>query len=493
MGESIISYDPRDGHVNGEVAATPADQLPEVMARAQAAFQQWGPLSHQERRPYLKAFKREVLGRADEIARLVSAESGKSLEDALSLDVLTSLTVMDHYCRKAGVYLADRRAGWWPFFTTHSINRFRPRGVAAVITPWNYPFFLPMISLFSAVAAGCSVVLKPSELTPLTGRLFVELATAAGLPPDLVQVVQGGGELGAALVAAGPDVIAFTGSTAVGRKVALEAARTMTPVILELGSCDPVIVLEDADLRQAARATAWGACVNAGQTCVSVERVYVVDAVYDQFMEELEGAFDAVTAGTGDRRDIGPITLPTQIEVIERHVGDALRRGARARRGGHRVEAGGGIYYAPTILEEVDHSMEIVAEETFGPVAPVIRVRDEEEAVALANDCRFGLHASVWTRNRKRGMGVATRLKAGTVAVNDVTINFITPGATFGGVGDSGLGSALGPEGIRAYCHPQGIAVSRLRWPTSALLGARFPRRRGRRYWKALAHLLYRW
>lgn len=493
MGESIVSYDPRDGHVIGEVVVTPPQQLTEIMARSRAAFESWAELSHAERRPHLKAFKRQVLDRSEEIARLVSAESGKPFEDALSLDVLTALTVMDHYTRKAGVYLADRRAGLWPFLSTASVNRFRPRGVAAVISPWNYPFFLPMISVFSAVAAGCSVVLKPSELTPLTGGLFADLAAAAGLPEDLVQVIQGDGEVGAALIAAGPDVISFTGSTGVGRKIAMEAARTMTPVILELGSCDPMLVLEDADLRQAARTAAWGACVNAGQTCVSVERIYVVDRIYDGFMAELDKAFNAVAAGTADRREIGPITSPAQIEVIERQVDEAVRRGARIRRGGHRADTGGGIYYAPTILEDVDQSMEIVIEETFGPIAPVIRVADEEEAIRLANRCRFGLHASVWTRSRKRGIRVAGRLKAGTVAVNDVAINFITPGATFGGQGDSGLGSALGPEGVRAYCHPQGIAVSRLRIPTTAILGARFPRRRGRLYWKTLARLLYRW
>ena len=472
---------------------TDPEEVSDVIARSRKAFRRWSGLTHRQRRSHLRSFKLAVLREGESIASLVRSETGKPLVDAYAYDVLTALTVMDYYVRRAERLLRDDRGGLWPYVTMKGWTEYHPLGVAAVISPWNYPFFLPMIPTVTALAAGCSVVLKPSEVTPLSGQLIADLAGRAGLPTDLVQVIHGDGRTGAALVQGGVDVVAFTGSTEVGKLVASEAARTLTPVILELGGKDAMVVLGDADLRQTARAAVWGGNLTAGQTCVAVERLYVVDSVYHEFMSQLEAAFDAVAAGTGDGRELGPIIHPPQLEIIEDHVRDALERGARVLRGGRRVEQGSALYYEPTLLVDVDHSMKVMREETFGPVLPVMRVPDESAALEMANDSRFGLHGSVWSRDRNRAIHLASQLRSGTVAVNDVGVNFINPTVAFGGIGDSGYGASFGKDGIRSFCYPKSITSARLRWPTSRLLGAWYPRRRSLRYWKALAKVLFRW
>lgn len=492
MTARLTSFDPRNLEVVGDVPVTPIDEVAAVVERSRKAFEVWSSIPPSGRKELLKSFKRVVLDRGEEIARVVAAETGKPVADAYAFDVLTSLTLMDHYVRKAEKYLKPRRASTWPYISTRAWTEYHPRGVAGVISPWNYPFFLSMIPLFTALSAGCSVVLKPSEKSPLTGDLIPELAAAAGLPPDLVQVVHGEGEVGAALVEE-VDVIAFTGSTAVGRKVAEAAGRRLIPAILELGGKDPILVLDDADLRKTARAAAWSGMLNAGQTCVSVERVYVVDSVYDRFMAELHRSVDEITVATDCHRDIGPLIDRTQFEIIESQVADALAGGARAVKGGSGPEGVEGNYFRPTLLVDVNHEMSIMREETFGPVLSVMRVPDQETALEMANDTSYGLHASIWGRDRTRLTDLASRIRSGTVAINDVAINFIMPTLPFGGMGDSGLGVAFGAEGIRSFCHAKGITASRLPIPTSELLGARLPRRRGLRYWKALGRLLFRW
>ncbi len=493
MTEVLTSYDPRDGRQVGEVPITAAGDVPTVVERGRKAFAAWQKLSHGDRRQHLKRFKHTMLRRGEEIAQVVRSETGKPLTEAYSYDVITALTVVDYYARNAAHLLRPTRGRSWPFLSTAGRTEYQPRGVAGIISPWNYPFFLPMIPTATALAAGCAVVIKPSEVTPLSGQLIANLAGEAGLPPDLVQVIHGDGTVGTTLVHSEVDVVAFTGSTHVGKLVAAEAAKTLTPVVLELGGNDAMVVLEDADLRQAARAAVWGAMVNAGQTCVAVERLYVVDAVYDDFLAELEKAFEAVTAGGGDAGDIGPLIHPPQIDIVESHVQDAVAKGARVLRGGRRADRDGGIYYEPTLLIDVDHSMQLMREETFGPVLPVMRVADADAALAMANDAALGLHGSVWSRSRRRAEHFASEMATGTVAVNDVAVNFITPTLPFGGVGDSGLGVNFGREGILAYCHAKSITSARLPWPTTRLLGAWYPRRRGMRYWKLLARGLFRW
>jgi acyl-CoA reductase-like NAD-dependent aldehyde dehydrogenase len=307
----------------------------------------------------------------------------------------------------------------------------------------------------------------------------------------VVTVVYGYGDTGAALVEA-VDVVAFTGSTETGKRVAAQAAETLKPVVLELGGKDAMIVLEDADVRDAARAAVTFAMFNAGQTCTAVERVYVVDEVYDEFVAEALRATEKLNAGNGDGADIGPMIDPAQITVVEAHMADAIAKGATVLQGGARRDTGFGIFYEPTLLVDVDHTMQLMRDETFGPVLPVMRVPDEAAAVRMANDSRYGLHGSVWTKDKRRAERVASAMSTGTVAINDHMVNFFFPSIRLGGINDSGTGALLGEDGLKAFCRHKSITEARM-MPTTKLMGGWLPRRVGPRYWKALAKALFAW
>jgi acyl-CoA reductase-like NAD-dependent aldehyde dehydrogenase len=487
MTDTIPYFDPRNGRRIGSGPHTPAEDVPHAAHRARKAFDTWGSLPPKERRPYLKRLRSVILQRGEEIAEMVATETGRPVAEAYAYDVLTTLVLIDYYQRHAHRMLNKERRSTWPFVAARGWVEYVPRGVTGVISPWNYPFFLPMISVVTALAAGCTVVLKPSEITPLTGQLIGDLVAEAGFPTDSVVVIHGGGETGSALLEAGIDVVAFTGSTKVGKKVAAKAAERLIPAILELGGKDAMIVLDDADVAKAARAAVWGAMFNTGQTCVSIERVLVQEDIYDEFVTQVTHLLDEIA----ERKVLGPIIHEPQLAVIEDHIDDAVAEGARILRGGHQLEADGGIFFEPTLLVDVDFSMKVIQDETFGPVLAVRKFDDEAEAIAMANASRYGLHGSVWSSNRKRAEQIASEMTTGTVAINDVAVNFITPSLPFGGIKESGLGTTFGADGLRAYTYPKGITEARTRWPTTQILGAWYPKPRGLRWWKAIARILF--
>jgi acyl-CoA reductase-like NAD-dependent aldehyde dehydrogenase len=436
---------PADGALLASVPVAGPDEVKAAVGRARAVQAEWARRSPRERARLMRRLAQVLGDRGEEIAETVRRETGKPRIEALA-EVLVSADLIRYYVRTAPRHLSPRRRGTGWMVTKAGWVEREPLGVVGGITPWNYPFILVMDCVIPALFAGNGVVVKPSEITPLTALLVPKLLEEAGIPEGLVQIVTGDGSTGQALVTGDVDRVVFTGSTATGRKVMEAAARTLTPVTLELGGKDPAIVLEDADLDRAARGIVFGAFFNAGQTCISVERVYVVRSVYEPFVERVTELTEALRAGPQEGTDVGPIIAPAQVEVIERHVAAAVAAGARALSGGTHTPAS--RIFPPTVLVDVDDSMDVVREESFGPLLPIIAVGDEEEAVRLANGTPYGLFASVWTRDRRRGLAVARRLRVGGVSINDVLTHYGVPSLPMGGVGDSGFGRRRGVEAL---------------------------------------------
>lgn len=461
----ITVQNPATGEVAGHVPDMTAD-IPSLVARARMAQPTWAALSFAERAAILGAMRRWIVEHRDEVVASTMSETGKTYEDALVNEVFVVADGMQFWERNSERYLRDERArARGPLVLGRKfVVRRRPLGVIGVIAPWNYPLTLGLGDAIPALMAGNTVILKPSDITPLTSQLVSEaFVREAGLPADVLLVATGRGDTGAALVDH-VDMVMFTGSTATGRKVAARAAERLIPVSLELGGKDPMIVCADADLDRAANAAATWGLLNSGQICMSIERIYVEDEAHDAFVEKLLAAVGATrqrgVTGPGEA-DVGAMTFPPQLETIERHVADAVAKGAKVLTGGRRG-AGPGLYYEPTVLVDVDHNMECMREETFGPTLPVMRVRDVDEAVQLANDSVYGLASSVYTKDTRKGEAIARRIHAGSTAVNDGLIQFMGRSAPFGGSGDSGLGSRHGRDGIVKYTEPHTIMVTRL-------------------------------
>jgi aldehyde dehydrogenase (NAD+) len=452
------SLDPRTGDVVGTHPVNTAEEVDEAVARARGEAEWWASLGFDGRAERLQTWKGAMTRRIAQLAELMHAETGKPhgdamLECALAIDHLAwaashAEKVLKRRKVPSGLLMANQAA----------YVEYQPLGVIGVIGPWNYPVFTPMGSIGYALAAGNAVVFKPSEYTPGVGewlaRTFLE---AVGRP--VLQVVTGFGETGHALCTAGVDKVAFTGSTATGKKVMAACAETLTPVVIEAGGKDALLVDADADVEAAADAALWGACANAGQTCTGVERVYVHERVYDEFLASLTAKASSVTAHEGPDAKIGPITMPKQLEVIRRHVADALARGGRALVGG--ADAVGERFVQPTVLVDVPEDAEAVREETFGPTVTVRKVKDMEEAVALTNATRYGLGATVFSK--ARGMELASRIRSGMTAVNGVITFAAVPSLPFGGVGDSGFGRIHGPDGLKEFTFAKAIARQRFK------------------------------
>ncbi len=457
--EPVVARSRLDGRVLEEIPAHDAGAVAEAVARARAAQEAWGALDVRSRARRLRVLARVLEERGEEIAGRVREETGKPLSEALT-EVAVSADLVQHYVRTAPRTLARRRVErGWLLGKSAWVER-EPWGVVGAITAWNYPFILAMDCVAAALFAGNAVVVKPSELTSWTALLLPELAADAGLPEGLVSVVVGAGDTGRALVDAGVDRVVFTGSTATGRKVMAAAAERLTPVTLELGGKDPAIVLEDAPLDRAARGIVYGAFFNAGQTCISVERVLVARPLHDAFVARVVELTEELRAGPGEASDLGPMITDAQLDVVERHVADAVARGATVRAGGERARDHDETFL-PTVLTDVEPDMDVWTRETFGPVLPVVPFDDEDEAVRLAGAGAYGLFASVWTGDRKRGLRLGRRLRSGGFSVNDVLSHYAVPGLPVGGTGDSGFGRRRGREALEEMSRTRSVLVDR--------------------------------
>ncbi|HYH80961.1 MAG TPA: aldehyde dehydrogenase family protein [Longimicrobium sp.] len=445
-------------------AAVDADEIVRAaVGRARAAQVAWGALSLRRRARHMRALRGLLVRRMDHVIDVIREETGKPAIEALGHEVLIVAGLIKAYEKRAPRVLKPKRVGTGILVNKGGTKLYEPFGVVGVISPWNFPFSMPGIPTVAALFAGNAVVIKPSEVTPRTGALLAELAREA-IPeyPDLVQVVQGRGEAGAALVRAGVGKIAFIGSPGTGRKILAGAAETLTPVVMELGANDVSIVCEDADIDRAAAGVVWGAMSNAGQVCMSIERALVPDRIYDRFAAAVQREMERlrVGGGAGDY-DVGRLIFAPQRDIIQASVDDAVAHGARVVLGG--MAAGdGGLAYAPTLIVDATPEMALNTHETFGPVLPLVRVKDEDEAVRIANAGPFGLNASVWTGNRAHGRRIAARLHAGMVMINDVLINFGIPELPYGGVKQSGFGRMMGDEGLLEFSQVKAVADTRI-------------------------------
>ncbi|EHN10668.1 Aldehyde dehydrogenase [Patulibacter medicamentivorans] len=461
----IVVASPTDGTTLARMAVTSPLEVAAAAERLRAAQPDWERRGPAGRAQALRRLRDWLLDHEDELLDLYQRETGKPHQEAL-LELMTGVDIINYYADNAAAFLAPQTPAPHGLLTrSKRLHLFaRPHPVAGVIAPWNFPLAVVLLDAVPALVAGCAVLLKPSEVNPLAVRRVVAAWRGElGLPP-VWEVVIGDAATGEAVVDHA-DVVQFTGSTRTGRLVARRAAERLIPVGLELGGNDPMIVLADADLDRAANAAVWGALFNSGQACVSVERIYVEAPVHDAFVARVVERVEALRQGADDGgagRDLGPMMTDPQIEIVAAHVDDALRRGARALTGGRRVD-GAGRFFPPTVLVDVDHGMDCMREESFGPLVPIMAVADADEAIELANDSPYGLSATVWTRDRDRGLQIAQRLEVGGVNVNDVYANLFALPLPHGGWKTSGLGARSGgAAGVLKYCRRQAVTVSRI-------------------------------
>jgi acyl-CoA reductase-like NAD-dependent aldehyde dehydrogenase len=448
----ISSVNPATGEVLRELDCAGDGEVYAAVERARAAQPGWAELGLRKRLAVIREFQRMLHSRKSGVAAAITREAGKPLTEALVTEVLVVLDACRFLSENAFVLLRDEPAPHGNLATklkTGCLVR-EPHGVIGIISPWNYPFSIPATETLAALVAGNAVILKPSELTPLVALELASLLYAAGVPRDVFQVVVGEGAAGAALVHSPIDKLVFTGSVNTGKRIAAAAAERLHPVVLELGGKDPMLVLDDADVDVASSAAVWGAFVNAGQACLSVERCYVHRSLYERFAEACASKAQKLRVGNGmdPNTDVGPMIHDRQVRIVESHVEDAKARGARILSGGSRLRESGSNFYAPAVLADVTHEMRIMREETFGPVLPIMPFDDDEQAIRLANDSEYGLAASIFTRDSSRGERLARRIHAGTVMVNDVISCFGISEAPHGGVKASGVGRTHGRFGL---------------------------------------------
>ena len=461
---TIEVENPATGKVIASIPVVRPEEVAALAERARRAQPGWEALGFDGRAAVMKRCQKWILANSARVTDTIISETGKAYEEALMAEIGYVEAAFAFWAGSAEKYLGEEKVrSASPFVKGRKlIVRYAPVGVVGVIGPWNYPLSNSFGDCVPALMAGNGVLLKPSEVTPLTSMLMAEMLRECGLPEDVFHVLPGYGETAQAMIDE-VDFVMFTGSTATGKKVMERAARTLTPVSLELGGKDPMIVLADAQLERAANAAVHYSMQNAGQTCISTERVYVEEPIYDEFVrlvtDRVRDLRQSAPGGPGSV-DLGAVINPPQSDIVERHVKDAVEKGARVLVGGGRRDDDG-HFFEPTVLVDVDHSMECMREETFGPTVPIMKVRDAEEAVRLANDTPYGLQASVWTRDAGRGERLARRIEAGSVTVNDAQLNYVALELPMGGWKESGLGTRHGADGIRKYTKKQSVLVTK--------------------------------
>jgi succinate-semialdehyde dehydrogenase / glutarate-semialdehyde dehydrogenase len=457
--EQISVKNPITGAEIGKIDVATREDVQAAVERARVAQPAWAAHSIHERARILMDWANLVWKDMPQAIEVIRAETGKPDGGAYE-EIVTVDNVVQYYSRRAPRMLRPQtRRSAIPIFQRARVH-YKPHGVVGLITPWNFPFLLAFIDMIPALIAGNTIVIKPSEITPFSARYGVDMLYRAGIPRDVVQIVNGGGETGTALVDY-VDYVAFTGSTAVGRKVAVRASERLIPYSLELGGKDPFIVVRDAHLDKAAMGALLGGLENAGQACVGTERVYVEAPIYDEFLRRLLHHAERLVVGSDDgwHVHIGSLTNEREMLRCEAQIADALAKGAKVVFGGNRRPDLGPLFFEPTILTNVDHSMLVMREETFGPLIPIMKVENIDEAVRLANDNEYGLSGSIYTNNLKEGEALAVRINSGDVNINRPLWAWSTAAAPMGGQKNSGIGRRNGPEGLLRFVTPQTITI----------------------------------
>ncbi|HZS35291.1 MAG TPA: aldehyde dehydrogenase family protein [Polyangia bacterium] len=471
LPETLECRNPATLEKLGDVPVVGRAELKERVERARRAQRAWADAPWRTRRRVLRDLLDYIVDHQEEICRIASRDSGKTIVDAAMGEVFPVCEKLRYLIAHGERDLQSEPRSSGVFVHKAVRVEYQPLGVIGVLCPWNFPFHNIFCPVVPALFAGNAVIAKASEWTSWSAAdfqaIFDEVLERHGFSTDLVQIITGAGETGSALVTSGVDKIFFTGSPQNGRRVMAAAAETLTPVVLELGGKDPMIICDDADLAQAAGTAMLGVFTACGQMCVAAERLYVFDGIYDKFVARVVEQVHALRQGpptedAGGQYDLGAMTMPRQLEIIERQIADAVAKGARVLAGGRRNPSLKGQFFEPTVLVDVTHDMAIAREETFGPVMTIVRVHDEDEAVRLANDCAYGLGSSVFTKSAARAERIARRISAGMTVVNDYGIAYMMQAAPFGGVRISGFGRINGREGLRACCNEKTVVTDRL-------------------------------